>query len=83
MNVAREIDKANERIQKQIEDSARAALIRIGVDPDEVAREEAEAKRQATLNIWRAYGRACGEVAAAVSALAGAFAEGFTSRAEA
>lgn len=46
MNVRREIDAANRRIQKQIDASARAALIRIGVDVQVMDREEAERRQQ-------------------------------------
>jgi len=47
VNVQREINAANRRIQTQIDASARAALIRIGVDVDAMEREEAEQRRQA------------------------------------
>ena len=46
MNAQREIDAANRRIQKQIDASARAALIRIGVDVEAMDREEAEPRQQ-------------------------------------
>ncbi|MGW9270774.1 hypothetical protein [Microbacterium sp. NPDC055599] len=46
MNVQREIDAANRRIRKQIDASARTALIRIGVDVEAMDREEAERRQQ-------------------------------------
>lgn len=77
MNVRREIREANARIKAQIDESARAALIRIGVDPDEVAREEAEARWQEFLESCRVWGRAWGEMAKAIGALADAVGAGF------
>lgn len=46
MDVKKEIAAADRRIQKQIDASARAALIRIGVDVEAMDREEAERQRQ-------------------------------------
>lgn len=77
MNVQREIDEANRRIRAQIDASARAALIRIGVDPDEVARAEAEAERQASLAPFEAWGTSWRQLADHFAAIAAAFRRGF------
>ncbi|MFJ4174025.1 hypothetical protein [Microbacterium sp. NPDC089696] len=77
MNVEREIDAANRRVQAQIDASARAALIRIGVDPDEVAREEAEARMQAARDVLAAWGYAVGEWVAMFAQLVEAFERAF------
>lgn len=46
MNVEREIRDTDRRIQGQINASARAALVRIGVDVETMDREEAERRQQ-------------------------------------
>lgn len=47
VHVTQELAAVNRRIRAQIDDSARAALIRIGIDPDRVRREERFTKRLA------------------------------------
>ena len=76
MNVQREIDAANRRIQNQIDASARAALIRIGVDVDAMEREEAEQRAREVRERFTALGAAFGLLLNAAIALATAFASG-------
>lgn len=79
MNVQREIDAANRRIQKQIDASARAALIRIGVDVDAMDREEAEKRAREVRESFAAFGSALGFALNAIVELATAFASGVES----
>lgn len=77
MNVEREIEAANRRIQEQIDASARAALIRIGVDVDAMDREEAMARSEAAREVFAAAGQAWGQLIAAVAHMAEAFTTAF------
>ena len=77
MNVQREIDAANRRVQAQIDASARAALARIGVDPEQVARDEAEARRQATLATFESWGVAWRQFTDSFAAIGAAFRRGY------
>lgn len=76
MNVQREIDAANRRIQTQIDASARAALIRIGVDVEAMDREEAEQRVREARERFAAFGEAVGAAFNALLGLATAFAQG-------
>jgi hypothetical protein len=83
MDVKREIAAANRRIQKQIDESARAALIRIGVDVEaednarhaELAREAVEA----TGSTAEEFGRRMRMLNDSFVAAAEAFARGWAS----
>ncbi|UUE19344.1 hypothetical protein [Microbacterium sp. J1-1] len=77
MNVKREIEAANRRIQEQINASAREALIRIGVDVDAMEREELEARLEAGREVFAAAGRAWGKLLSAAAHLADAFTTAF------
>lgn len=79
MNVQREIDAANRRIRKQINASARAALIRIGVDVEAMEREEAEKRAREVRESFSALGAALGFALNAIVDLATAFASGVES----
>lgn len=79
MNVTREIDAANRRIQKQIDASARAALIRIGVDVDVMEREEAEKRAREAHEAFAAFGAALGFALNTIVDLATAFVSGVES----
>jgi len=76
MNVEREIRDADRRIQQQINASARAALVRIGVDVDAMEREEAEQRLREGRERFAAFGAAVGAAANTLLGLAIAFAEG-------
>lgn len=76
MNVKREIDAANRRIQEQVDASARAALIRIGVDVDAMDREEAEQRVRRARESFAAFGEAVGTAINGFIGLATAFADG-------
>lgn len=76
MNVAREIAAADRRIQRQIDASARQALIRLGFDPD------AEA-RAAQIEAWTAIGVALGQAMVQLGQLADAALTAFAGAVEA
>lgn len=76
MNVQREIDAANRRIQAQIDASARTALIRIGVDVEAMEREEAEKRMREARDRFAAFGAAVGTALNALMELATAFVQG-------
>lgn len=76
MNVKREIREADRRIQKQIDASARTALIRIGVDVDAMEREEAEKRAREARESFAAFGAAVGFALKAMADLATAFVSG-------
>lgn len=77
MDVKREIEAANRRIQVQIDASARAALTRIGVDVDAMDREELEARLEAAREVFAAAGQAWGQLIAAAAQMAEAFTTAF------
>ena len=77
MNVQREINAANRRIQTQIDASARAALIRIGVDVDAMEREAAEQRARETRESFAALGAGFAAMFNALHELAAAFFSGF------
>lgn len=60
MNVERETRDANRRIRRQINASARAALVRIGVDVEAMEREEAEQRAREVSESFAAFGAAVG-----------------------
>lgn len=64
MNVQREIRDADRRIQKQIDVSARAALVRIGVDVDAMERAEREREARESREALAALGTALGSAVA-------------------
>jgi hypothetical protein len=74
MDVDREVRAANRRIQRQIDASAREALIRIGVDPD----AEAHAARlEAMAAIGTAFGQALIQLGELATSTLNAFADAF------
>lgn len=81
MNVEKEIAEIDQKVRRQINASAREALLRIGVDPDEVEREEAARRREELLAPYVAAGAAlrmiCDVVAETINAAVAAFERGF------
>lgn len=81
MNLEQEIAATDRKVRAQIDASAREALIRIGVDPDEVEREEAARSREALLAPYVAAGAAIRGivdlVAEQIAAFVNAFERGF------
>lgn len=76
MNVKREIRDADRRIQEQINASARAALVRIGVDVEAMEREEAEQRAREVRESFAAFGTAVGFALNALTEFATAFVNG-------
>ncbi|EQM83393.1 hypothetical protein [Microbacterium maritypicum] len=77
MNVKQEIRDADRRIQEQINVSARAALVRIGVDVDAMDREEAEKRARVARESFAAFGAAVGFALNTLIEFSTAFVSGF------
>lgn len=82
MNVEREIRDADRRIQKQIDVSARAALVRIGVDVDAMERAERERQAQEAREVFAAFGAALGSAFATLVDFSIAYVEAVASAVE-